>query len=355
MLLHIRRRYGFNAGGAYKANGHAGNIILVTQIGASVAAFSWMFVEWAHRGSPSVLGMVNGGVCGLVCITPACGFVDPGSAFFIGLIGGAACLYGTSIKHYVGFDDAIDAFGVNTTGGIVGTLLTGIFATKTSGPEDGLIAAALSGNFVEGMVRMKVQMYGIIFVLLWSGLISLALLISIDNLIGLRVTADEERLGLDEALHSETLTSDSRRKSIAEILNYEAMYGSLHDTTIHGASTHYSPYDNISHHGTYTSTSIHGLQPIKEEGVPSRLPFWQGGGMDLSRHRTYSSMKSTEFPSRSKHSSLASSRATSRTSSANSILRRVDSGEELRPGEVRYTMDASAHNMPMIYSDDEED
>lgn len=368
--------YGFNAGGAYKAGGYASGILLVTQIGASIAGFSWMFVEWAHRGAPSVLGMVNGGVCGLVCITPACGFVDPAAAFFIGLIGGAACLYGTSIKHYFGFDDAIDAFGVNTTGGIVGTFLTGVFATSAVGPTDGLFSAMLKGNFVAGLDVVKVQIYGIIFVTLWSGVWSILILVAIDNIIGLRVSADEERIGLDEALHSETLGHDRRRQSIAEILNYEAMYGSMHgsrhDASIHSTSTHGlllpSGAFGASRHGV-GATSTHGygsLEPIKESAIED---FWMGVGRGPSKstHGQRLPEPSSSPPNSGTTFWLGNqanpppvkvglerrtSESSEPTSDDGGIMKRVGSEEELRPGEVRFNMDMSHYDMPMVYDDD---
>jgi hypothetical protein len=330
-----------------------------------------MFVEWYHRGSPSVLGMVNGGVCGLVCITPACGFVDPAAAFFIGLVGGAACLYGTSVKNYFGFDDAIDAFGVNFTGGIVGTFLTGVFATTDSGPTDGLLAAAASGQVAEGFIRVKVQVYGIIFVTLWSGIVSFALLVLVDYFIGLRVTADEERLGLDEALHAESLTASAQQRSIAEILNYEAMYGSLHDKSLHGTNMHYSfPSSyrgNRAGHASHDSYdyALHELLPVIGENETSNitnLPFWQGGGVDLSPHKNYNSYNSFEKGAGIRKllgtGGLSAWSTRSRGVSGASVPRHVAGGSEeeeaLQPWEVRY-MDNSAHSsMHMVYDTDDD-
>lgn len=213
---------GFNAGGAYKSNGLSCNIILNTIVGAAVSAWSWMVVEWTHRGRPSVLGMVNGGVAGLVCVTPACGYVTPGGSFVIGLLGGVLVFYGTWIKQAFGFDDAIDAFGVNTVGGIVGTTLTGIFATAAVGGTDGLFFSALKGEWKEGMFRVGVQLLGLLATGLWSGVVSLIVLEIIDKTIGLRVSAKDERMGLDEALHHEHLVADARQKSIMDVINYGA-------------------------------------------------------------------------------------------------------------------------------------
>lgn len=366
--------YGFNAGGAYKAGGYASSILLVTQIGASVAGFSWMFVEWYHRGSPSVLGMVNGGVCGLVCITPACGFVDPAAAFFIGLFGGAACLYGTSIKHYFGFDDAIDAFGVNTTGGIVGSFLVGVFATSAVGPTDGLLIAAWNGDIMGGLNVVKVQIYGIIFVTLWSGIFSVAILVAIDNFMGLRVTADEERLGLDEALHSESLVNDKRRRSIAEILNYEAMYGSKHGSvggSRHGFSTHGTSSHGYllpksrggsshgySQHGYGSSSHGYGtLEPIQERRQLESKAFWMGGGVkmpeeDEDEENSRPSVSNSAYDGKMFWMQPSPPVKQEADSDDDGIMKRVNSDEVLQPGEVRFNMDATTHDMPMIYDDD---
>jgi len=128
--------FGFNAGSATTASGSAGMAMAVTQIATATAALTWMFVEWMMRGKPSVLGIISGAVAGLVAITPASGFVDPTGALAIGIAAGAACYWGsTSLKHVLGYDDSLDAFGVHGVGGVVGAVLTGVFAVAAIGGE----------------------------------------------------------------------------------------------------------------------------------------------------------------------------------------------------------------------------
>jgi Amt family ammonium transporter len=205
--------FGFNAGGAQ--GGSASTICIVTQISASMASFSWLFVEWYHRGTPSVLGMVNGGVAGLTCITPAAGFVDAQGAACIGLIGGVAVYYGIRLKNFFGFDDAIDAFGVNATGGILGILFAAVFATKTVCPYSGFI----EGGLWVGLERLGVQSLAVVFTVLWSSIISLITLVIIDETMGLRVTALQEKLGLDVALHHESVKHGGNKSVLDSLTN----------------------------------------------------------------------------------------------------------------------------------------
>ena len=121
--------FGFNAGSACAANFNAGYAMLATQIATAVASLTWLTAEWAVRGKPSVLGMISGAVAGLVCITPASGYVDMTGAFFIGFFGGPLCYFGAQLKHMMGYDDALDAFGVHAIGGMVGGIATGFFCT----------------------------------------------------------------------------------------------------------------------------------------------------------------------------------------------------------------------------------
>lgn len=132
--------FGFNAGFAVAANATAGMAMAVTQICAASAALTWMFAEWIYRGKPSVLGIISGVVAGLVCITPAAGFVDPRGALIMGLIAGIGCFWGaTFLKKFFGYDDSLDAFGVQGVSGIIGALLTGVFAVKEIGGTSGLL------------------------------------------------------------------------------------------------------------------------------------------------------------------------------------------------------------------------
>jgi Amt family ammonium transporter len=190
--------FGFNAGSAVTAGMQAGMAMTVTQIATAVAAFTWMLVEWALRGKPTVIGICSGAVAGLVAITPASGFVGPVGSMCIGVAAGVCCYWGvTGLKHMLGIDDALDAFGVHAVGGIVGALLTGVFAIEQYGGTAGL----LEGN--AGQVINQIE--GIAIVLVYDAIVSLIILKILDAIIGLRVSKDIEREGLDLALHGETV------------------------------------------------------------------------------------------------------------------------------------------------------
>jgi Amt family ammonium transporter len=188
--------FGFNAGSALAADGAAGMAMLVTQVATAMAALSWMVVEWIKHGKPSVLGIVTGAVAGLVAITPASGSVGPMGAVAIGLASGVCCFWGaTSLKHKLGYDDSLDAFGVHGIGGIVGALLTGIFAAESLGGM-GLAQESIASQFVS-------QLIGVVFTVVYCGVLSFIILKVVDAIVGLRVNEDEESQGLDLALHSE--------------------------------------------------------------------------------------------------------------------------------------------------------
>jgi ammonium transporter, Amt family len=190
--------FGFNAGSALAANGAAGMALAVTQIASAAAALSWMAVEWAMRKKPSVLGIVSGAVAGLVAITPAAGFVTPSGALLIGFAAGAACWFGaTTLKRLIGCDDALDVFGVHGVGGIVGALLTGVFAAEAIGGKPGL----LQGN----PAQLWAQAYGLFITMAYGAAVSFANLTAIAWTVGLRVGEEVERDGLDLALHGETV------------------------------------------------------------------------------------------------------------------------------------------------------
>ena len=187
--------FGFNAGSAAAANGTAGMAMLVTQISTATAAIAWMFVEWGKHGKPSALGIVTGAVAGLVAITPASGSVGPIGALVIGIVSGTVCFWGaTSLKSQLGYDDSLDAFGVHCIGGIVGALLTGVFA-----------AESLGGVGLDKSIGMQVwaQFLSIVITLVWSGVLSFIILKIIDATVGLRVEEDDERQGLDLSQHNE--------------------------------------------------------------------------------------------------------------------------------------------------------
>ncbi|HXX25523.1 MAG TPA: ammonium transporter [Pseudolabrys sp.] len=190
--------FGFNAGSAVSAGMQAGMAMTVTQIATAVAAFSWMLVEWAARGKPTVIGICSGAVAGLVAITPASGFVGPAGSMAIGVAAGVICYWGvTGLKRMLNQDDALDCFGVHGVGGIVGALLTGVFAINEYGGTSGLI----EGNAAQMISQVK----GILVVIVYDAIVSLILLKIIDVIIGLRVTPEVEREGLDLALHGEVV------------------------------------------------------------------------------------------------------------------------------------------------------
>ena len=187
--------FGFNAGSALAADGAAGMAMLVTQISTGTAALAWMFIEWIRYRKPSVLGIVTGAVTGLVAITPASGSVGPLGALVIGLASGLICFWGaTSLKQILGYDDSLDAFGVHGIGGIVGCLLTGVFA-----------AEGLGGMGIDKGIGSQLlsQFASLIVTILWSGIGSFIILKIVDRTVGLRVKYNDEREGLDLSLHNE--------------------------------------------------------------------------------------------------------------------------------------------------------
>ena len=193
--------FGFNAGSAVTAGTNAGMAMAATQIATAGAALSWMFAEWIVRGKPSVLGIISGAVAGLVAITPASGFVDPNGAIIIGLVAGVLCFWAsTHLKSLLGYDDALDAFGVHAIGGFAGAVLTGVFAKAAiAGKTDPL--GVLEGH----TEQLLIQLQGIGYVVAWDVVGTFIILKVIDLIIGLRVDQDVEREGLDLALHGETV------------------------------------------------------------------------------------------------------------------------------------------------------
>jgi ammonium transporter, Amt family len=190
--------FGFNAGSAVSAGLQAGMAMTVTQIATAVAALTWMFVEWAHRGKPTVIGICSGAVAGLVAITPASGFVGPIGALVIGIACGIGCYWGaTGLKHTFGYDDALDAFGVHAVGGIIGALLTGVFAVNEFCGHSGLLEGDV-GQFIN-------QFKGVGTVIVYDAIVTFIILKIVDVAVGLRVTEEVERDGLDLALHGEVV------------------------------------------------------------------------------------------------------------------------------------------------------
>jgi Amt family ammonium transporter len=193
--------FGFNAGSAVASNNAAGMAMLVTMLASAVAALVWMLLEWMARGKASILGIVSGAVAGLVAITPASGFVGVLGGFVIGIAAGAICFWAcTALKKMFKYDDALDVWGVHGIGGIVGALLTGVFATKLiTGAKDPV--GWIDGN----AAQMWPQIKGIVATLAWSGIATLVILFVIKAIVGLRVATDQEREGLDLAEHGETV------------------------------------------------------------------------------------------------------------------------------------------------------
>jgi Amt family ammonium transporter len=187
--------FGFNAGSAVAADGRAGMAMLATQMATGAAALGWMFAEWAGKGKPSVLGIASGAVAGLVAITPASGFVGPSAAVIIGVAAGVVCYFAaTTLKHAFGYDDSLDAFGVHGIGGILGALLTGVFFSKELSGVDTTVSA-----------QLWIQLKGVLTTVVYGFAVSYILLVIIDKTLGLRVTEDQEREGLDISLHGESI------------------------------------------------------------------------------------------------------------------------------------------------------
>jgi Amt family ammonium transporter len=191
--------FGFNAGSAVAANGRAGMAMTVTQIATAAAALGWMFAEWIAKGKPSVLGAVSGAVAGLVAITPASGFVLPGGALVIGIAAGVGCFWAaTSLKHMLGYDDSLDAFGVHGIGGIIGALLTGVFSYGPLSATD----ASPDGS-PGGLPQFILQCEGVASTIVITGVGTFIILMIVKAIVGLRVNEEEEREGLDIVLHGE--------------------------------------------------------------------------------------------------------------------------------------------------------
>lgn len=189
--------FGFNAGSELAADGAAGMAMLVTQIATAAAALTWLFLEWSSHGKPTTLGIASGAVGGLVAITPASGFVGPMGALAIGIASGAGCFYAaTRLKNAMGYDDSLDVFGVHAVGGIIGALLTGVFVAE------GLGGVGLAEGVGMGQ-QVWIQLVSVIATILYGVVVCYIVLKLLDAVIGLRVTEDEEREGLDVVLHEE--------------------------------------------------------------------------------------------------------------------------------------------------------
>jgi len=190
--------FGFNAGSAVAANGAAGMAMAVTQIATAAAALAWMFTEWLVHKKPSILGIISGAVAGLVAITPAAGFVDPMGALWIGIAAGIICFFAsTTVKKALGYDDSLDVFGIHGVGGIVGAILTGVFAAEAIAGKTGL----LEGN----AGQVLTQIWGITATIVWCAVATFVILVIVNILVGVRVTQAVEVEGLDINLHGEVV------------------------------------------------------------------------------------------------------------------------------------------------------
>ena len=197
--------FGFNVGSNLEATGLAALAFVNTHLATAAAAMSWMFLEWLLRGRPTMLGAASGAVAGLVAITPACGYVGPMGAIVIGLIAGALCLWAVVwLKAKLGYDDSLDVFGVHCIGGIFGALATGIFAAPSLGGQGvyDYIKDAANPDFSISS-QFMIQLTGVLTTLIWSGVVSYIAFKIVDLTIGLRVTEEQEREGLDESQHGE--------------------------------------------------------------------------------------------------------------------------------------------------------
>jgi ammonium transporter, Amt family len=190
--------FGFNAGSAVGANTSAGMAMAVTQIATAAAALAWMLIEWLVHKKPSVLGIISGAVAGLVAITPAAGFVGPVGALWIGIAAGIGCFFmSTTVKRALGYDDSLDVFGIHAIGGIIGAILTGVFAVEAIGGTAGL----LEGN----AGQVLTQIWGITATIVWCAVATFVILIIVNILVGVRVSQAVEVEGLDINLHGEVV------------------------------------------------------------------------------------------------------------------------------------------------------
>jgi Amt family ammonium transporter len=199
--------FGFNAGSALEAGDVAALAFINTLLATAAATVSWVVGEWIAKGKPSMLGGASGAVAGLVAITPACGYVGPMGALVIGLLAGVVCLWGVNgLKRMIGADDSLDVFGVHGVGGILGALLTGVFAAPQLGGQ-GLFdytTNKMSADPYSIASQVLVQAEAIGTTIVWSAVVSLIAYKLVDIVIGLRVPEDQEREGLDITSHGES-------------------------------------------------------------------------------------------------------------------------------------------------------
>ena len=197
--------FGFNAGSALEANGSAALAMVNTWVATACATMSWMLAEWTIKGKPSMLGAASGAVAGMVAITPAAGFVGVMGAIVIGLAAGVVCLWGVNgLKRLLGADDSLDVFGVHGVGGILGSILTGIFCSPSLGGTGVYDYVANAVGEYDMSAQLIAQLWGVGTAIVWSAIVSVIVYKLVDMVIGLRVPEDEEREGLDITSHGET-------------------------------------------------------------------------------------------------------------------------------------------------------
>lgn len=199
--------FGFNAGSALEASDIATLAFINTLLATATATVSWVCGEWISKGKPSMLGGASGAVAGLVAITPACGFVGPMGALIMGLLAGLVCLWGVNgLKRLLGVDDSLDVFGVHGVGGILGALLTGVFASPTLGGQGifDFVSNKMSVNPYNIFSQVAIQAEAVLITIIWSAVVSVIAYKLVDLVIGLRVPEDQEREGLDISSHGES-------------------------------------------------------------------------------------------------------------------------------------------------------
>ena len=196
--------FGFNAGSNLEANGYAVLAFANTLFATAVAGITWFFAEWVLKGKPSLLGIISGAVAGLVAITPACGFVGISGALVIGLVSGLVCFLAVAyLKNKLGYDDALDAFGVHAVGGIIGAILTGVYVDPAKGGAGYVVDGWVGPTFGYDAAQIMIQVKAVGIAILWSAVVSAVILVLIKYTVGLRVTEEQEAEGLDLAEHGE--------------------------------------------------------------------------------------------------------------------------------------------------------
>jgi ammonium transporter, Amt family len=188
--------FGFNAGSALKANESAAMAFVVTHMATAAAALSWVFAEWIIKGKPTTLGVASGAVAGLVAITPASGFVGPVSSVIIGAVAGVVCYLAVLLKGPLGYDDSLDVVGVHGVGGTWGAIATGLFACAAVGGKDGL--------FFGNAAQLGTQVVAVLATIAYSLVVTLIILYVIKAIMGLRVTEEDELVGVDTSAHGES-------------------------------------------------------------------------------------------------------------------------------------------------------